>query len=111
MEHIVVEQTMDRSTTSLLNKIAARRVALIGGTTTFADCLIALRYLADPRELVQGPSIAEYEQSFARQIGVGYAYSFCHGRVGLYGLLRAMGIGPDDEVLLSVPTHIVVANA
>src|SRR5690348_377064 len=100
MEHIVVEQTTNRSTTSLLDKFAARRVALIGGTTTFADCLAALRYLAHPPQLIQGSAIAEYEQAFARQIGVRYAYSFCHGRVGLYGLLGAMGIGPGAEVLL-----------
>ena len=111
MKHLVVEQTSDRKTTNLRHKVATRRVALIGGTTAFADCLVALRYLADPRQLVQGTAIAEYEQAFAQQIGVRYAYSFCHGRVGLYGLLRALGIGPGDEVLLQVPTHIVVSNA
>ncbi len=111
MKHLVVEQTSDRKTTNLRHKVATRRVALIGGTTAFADCLVALRYLADPHQLVQGMAIAEYEQAFAQQIGVRYAYSFCHGRVGLYGLLRALGIGPGDEVLLQVPTHIVVSNA
>jgi dTDP-4-amino-4,6-dideoxygalactose transaminase len=70
-----------------------------------------LRYLTSPRSLVRGPAIAEYELAFARQLGVGYAYSFSAGRVGLYGLLRVLGVGPGDEVLLQVPTHIVVANA
>ena len=88
-----------------------RCVALLSGTTTLADCLLALRYLANPRRLIQGSAIMEYEQAFARQIGVRYAYSFSAGRVGLYGLLRALGVGPGDEVLLQVPTHIVVANA
>src|SRR6266487_1831662 len=111
MKHLVVEQTSDRKTTNLRHKVATRRVALIGGTTAFADCLVALRYLADPHQLVQGTAIAEYEQAFAQQIGVRYAYSFCHGRVGLYGLLLALGIGSGDEVILQVPTHIVVPNA
>jgi dTDP-4-amino-4,6-dideoxygalactose transaminase len=31
--------------------------------------------------------------------------------VALYGILRALRIGPEDEVLLQAPTHIVVANA
>src|SRR5713101_4764050 len=111
MKQIVIERTTDRGARDRSHKFAARRVALIGGTTTFDDCLVALRYLVDPRQLVQGPAIVEYEQAFAQQIGVRYAYSFCHGRVGLYGLLRGLGIGPGDEVLLQVPTHIVVANA
>jgi len=55
--------------------------------------------------------MGEYEQAFAQRIGVRYAHSFSAGRVGLYGLLLAMGISDGDEVLLQVPTNIVVANA
>jgi dTDP-4-amino-4,6-dideoxygalactose transaminase len=88
-----------------------RRVGLLGGTTTWADCLVAAYYLANPRHLVQGAAIAEFEAAFARQVGVRHAYSFAAGRVGLYGVLLALGIGPGDDVLVQVPTHIVVANA
>lgn len=88
-----------------------RLVAQLWGTTTLADCLVALRYLAAPRRRVRGPAIAEYERAFARQVGVRHAYSFSSGRVALYGLLRVLEIGHGDEVLLQVPTHIVVANA
>lgn len=90
---------------------ARRRTALLGGTTTLADVLLAMRYLVDIRKLVKGPAIAEYEQAFARKIGVRHAISFSSGRVGFYGLLRILGVGPGDEVLLQVPTHIVVVNA
>ena len=89
----------------------ARRLGLLGGTTTWADCAVALRHLIDFRHLVEGPAIAEYERAFAQLIGVRYAYSFSMGRVGLYGVLGAMGIGDGDDVLLQVPTHVVVANA
>jgi perosamine synthetase len=95
----------------LRDKFWRRRVALLGGTTTLGDCLCALRFLARPRGLVQGPAVAEYEQAFARRIGVRHGISFSSGRVGFYGLLRALGVGPEDEVLLQAPTHIVVANA
>src|SRR6266536_720233 len=111
MKHIVIEQAPDETTRELHARASPRRVALIGGTTTFDDCLVALRYLAHPRELVAGNAVADFERAFAQHIGVRYAYSFCHGRVGLYGLLRSLGIGSGDEVLLQVPTHIVVSNA
>ncbi len=61
--------------------------------------------------MIDGPEITEYENAFARFVGLRYAYSFGAARVGLYGVLDALGIGAGDEVLLQVPTHIVVANA
>ena len=57
-----------------------RRVAYFGGTSTMGNCLVALRYLASPRQLPRGPAIVEYEEAFARQIGVQYAYSLFAGR-------------------------------
>lgn len=94
-----------------LPKAGRRHLALLGGTVSFADCLAATRHLLDPRRLVSGPAIEEYERSFARTIGARHAFSFSSARVGFYGLLRILGVGPGDEVLLQVPTHIVVANA
>src|SRR5436309_12012767 len=88
-----------------------RCLALLGGTTRWSDCVEALRYLLTPAQLVQGATIEEYEQAFAGTVGVKYAISFGSGRIGLYGLLWALGVGEGAEVLLSVPTHIVVANA
>jgi dTDP-4-amino-4,6-dideoxygalactose transaminase len=88
-----------------------RRLGLLGGTTSAGDCALALTYLANPRRLVRGAAIARYEQAFAAEVGVRYAYSFASGRVGLYGVLRSLGVGEGDEVLLQVPTHIVVSNA
>jgi perosamine synthetase len=88
-----------------------RRIGLLGGTTTSGDVAVALRHLLDRRSLVEGPAIAEYERAFARQIGVAHACSFATGRVGLFGILKSLGIGEGDEVLLQLPTHIVVPNA
>jgi dTDP-4-amino-4,6-dideoxygalactose transaminase len=70
-----------------------------------------MHYLASPPEMIEGPAIAEYERAFALAVGVRYAHSFAGARVGLYGLLEALGIGAGDEVVLQVPTHVVVANA
>lgn len=88
-----------------------RRAALLGGTTNLGDVLAAVGYLAHPARLVDGPAIAAYERAFARRVGVRFGISFAAGRVGLFGILHALGIGAGDEVLLQVPTHIVVPNA
>lgn len=88
-----------------------RRHALLGGTTTGRDVATAARYLATPRTLVAGPAIGTFERAFAERVGTRHAVSFAAGRVGLYGILGALGIGAGDEVLVPVPTHIVVANA
>jgi dTDP-4-amino-4,6-dideoxygalactose transaminase len=71
----------------------------------------AARHLLWPGRLVGGPAIAQYEAAFASRIGVANAISFAAGRVGLYGILRSLGVGGGDEVLLQAPTHIVVPNA
>jgi perosamine synthetase len=88
-----------------------RRIAMLGGTTTLADCLTAVYFLSCPQRLVRGPVIEAYEKVFARQVGVRYAFSFASGRIALYALLKALGVKNGDEVLLQVPTHIVVPNA
>lgn len=88
-----------------------RRLALLGGTTTLGDCAVAAGLLAGRGPLVDGPDLAAYEQEFARRVGVGHAVSVASGRVALYALLQAFGVGEGDEVLLQVPTHVVVPNA
>jgi dTDP-4-amino-4,6-dideoxygalactose transaminase len=87
-----------------------RKLSLLGGTTTRRDVAIALRHLPG-RELIDGPALAQYEQAFARTVGVAHARAFATGRVGLFGILTGLGVGAGDEVLLQAPTHIVVPNA
>lgn len=111
MTYFHPEEAFERSGGSQRRTRLPRRVALLGGTTNLGDCLVALRYLANPARMVQGAAIGDYERAFAERIGVRYAHSFAAGRVGLFGVLQAFGVGPGDEVLLQVPTHIVVANA
>jgi perosamine synthetase len=91
--------------------VTSRLVAPIGGTMSIADCLTVLRYLSAPGRLVRGAATSRYEREFERLVGVAHAYAFASGRVGLYGILRAMEVTQGDEVLVQAPTHVVVPNA
>jgi perosamine synthetase len=90
---------------------AGRHFSLLGGTTTGEDVALALRALARPGALREGEALAAYEEAFAATVGVRHAVSFSTGRVGLYTILGALGIGSGDEVLVPLPTHVVVPNA
>src|SRR5690349_4196963 len=57
------------------------------------------------------PIISRYEKSFANYLGVASAHTFWKGRVALYAILKAMQIGPGDEVILPAFTCVVVPNA
>src|SRR5207245_8857676 len=99
------------STHSNLTLHLPRCLALLGGTTRWSDCVEALRYLLTPAQLVQGAKIKEYEDAFARTVGVKYAISFSSARVGLYGLLRAFGVGVGAGGRTSVTTDVGWANS
>jgi dTDP-4-amino-4,6-dideoxygalactose transaminase len=86
-------------------------VALLGGTTSLTDCLAAASFTLRPHRLTEGRWLREYEQAFAGYIGARFGYSFSSGRVALFGILKALGVGDGDEIIVQVPTHIVVANA
>lgn len=92
-------------------RASGRRVALLGGTTSLGDCLAAASFLFRPHRLISGPALRQYELAFAEYIGVRHGYSFSSGRVALFGILRSLEIGAGDEVILQVPTHVVVANS
>jgi perosamine synthetase len=59
----------------------------------------------------QGKYVKEFEQSFARYIGVDYAASTCNATVALHLALVALGIGPEDEVIVPTLTYVASANA
>jgi len=101
----------ERTSSHRLAGVLPRRHALLGGTTTAADVTAAIRKLASPRVLADGPSLGDFEGRFAAKVGARHAVTFGAGRVGLYGVLGCLGIGAGDDVLVPVPTHVVVPNA
>lgn len=54
--------------------------------------------------------IHTYESAFAKWFGANYAFSFWKGRVALYAILKAMDIGPGDEVILPGYTCVMNVN-
>ncbi len=61
--------------------------------------------------LAQGPRVAELERSFAEYVETPWALAVSSGTAGLELSLRALGVGPGDEVVVPPFTFIATANA
>ena len=58
-----------------------------------------------------GPVTAEFEARFAERLGVSHASAVSSGTAGLHLALRAVGVGPGDEVITSPFSFVASANA
>jgi dTDP-4-amino-4,6-dideoxygalactose transaminase len=61
--------------------------------------------------LAQGPRVAEFEEAFAKYLGVKHAIAVSSGTSALIVALTAHGIGEGDEVLVPTFTYAATANA
>ncbi|AXB42416.1 DegT/DnrJ/EryC1/StrS family aminotransferase [Amycolatopsis albispora] len=59
----------------------------------------------------QGPNVARFEQAFADYNGVAHGVSCSSGTAALTVALRALGVGPGDEVLVPELTYVASAWA
>ncbi len=55
-------------------------------------------------------TIRRFEHEFADWLGVSHAFAFWKGRVAMYAILKAMGVGEGDEVILPGYTCVVAVN-
>jgi perosamine synthetase len=62
-------------------------------------------------QLSLGPKVGEFERLFAEQIGAVHASAVSSGTAGLHLALRAVGVGPGDEVITSPFSFVASANA
>jgi len=60
--------------------------------------------------LVQGERIRSFEEEFAEYIGVEHAVAMANGTLALDTALKALGIGPGDEVVTSAFSFIASSN-
>lgn len=61
--------------------------------------------------LAQGPVVAALEEEFARAHGTAHAVAVSNGTVALTAALRALGIGPGDEVITTPFSFNATLNA
>ena len=57
-----------------------------------------------------GPKVPEFENAFARYCGTKHAVACINGTAGLHLLVRAMGIGPGDEVITTPFSFVASSN-
>ena len=55
-------------------------------------------------------AVRQFEQAFGRWLGVRHAFAFWKGRVALYAILRTLGVGEGDEVVLPGYTCVMDVN-
>ena len=53
---------------------------------------------------------AAFERAFADWLGQGHAFAFWKGRVAMYAILKALGVGKADEVILPGYTCVMDVN-
>lgn len=56
-----------------------------------------------------GPFVQEFESRFSEYIGTNYAIAVSNGTVSLHLAMLALGIGPNDEVIVPANTFIATA--
>ncbi len=60
--------------------------------------------------LTNGPTVARFEEAFAKQVGARFAVAFSSGTAALHAAACVAGIGQGDEVILSPLTFLASAN-
>ncbi len=129
--HSVHPSKVQEKERTLSSTAATQRLAIDGGTAAVRDPLppmypggmrigeeekqAVLRVLDSKRLFryygpTEGPStVAEFEQAFAKLMGVAHAVAVSSGTTSLTGGLAALGVGPGDEVI--VPAYTWIASA
>ena len=60
---------------------------------------------------IGGAAIESFEQDFARYVGTEFCVACNSGTDALYLALRALGVGPGDEVIVPPYTFVATVNA
>ena len=74
-----------------------------------AELRAAVERVLDSERYILGPEVSAFEHEFAEYCGVGQAVGVANGTEAITIALRAMGVGPGDEVV--VPSFTFYASA
>src|SRR4051812_8841707 len=69
----------------------------------------AIADVLDSQRFILGPNVTAFEEEFAAYCGAGHAIGVANGTDALTIALRALGVGPGDEVV--VPSFTFYASA
>src|SRR6202171_1114789 len=69
-----------------------------------------VRQVLQSRQLSMGPWIEKFEKQFAERAGTRYAIAVNSGTSALHLCVRALGIGPQDEVITTSFSFVASAN-
>jgi dTDP-4-amino-4,6-dideoxygalactose transaminase len=75
-----------------------------------AELLAAMAAVIDKGQFILGDEVGEFERRFAERCGVRYAVALNSGTDALVLALRALGIGPGDEVITVPNTFVATAS-
>src|SRR3990172_4665587 len=76
-----------------------------------AEELAAVAEVLESGQLTMGPKVGELEGLLAEACGVTHAVAVSSGTAALHLAVRALGIGPGDEVIVPAYTFPATANA
>jgi dTDP-4-amino-4,6-dideoxygalactose transaminase len=77
--------------------------------TTEIDAAVSA--VIEQTAFVGGPFVREFEDAFAKYCGAGHCVGVANGTDALAIALRALGIGPGDEVITAANTFIATSEA
>ena len=79
--------------------------------TIEAEVRAAMDEVLDSAQFINGPAVADFERMFAASCGAGFAVGVGNGTDALTLALKALGVGPGDEVITTANTFIATAEA
>lgn len=76
-----------------------------------AEFTAAFHKTLEPNNFILGPRLEEFEKAFAEWVGAKHAVGVATGTDALHLALRAIGVGPGDEVIVPAMTFAATALA